>query len=237
VKFRSRVDKLQLASRSHGIDWSSTRAYTDRHVEVFSTIWINVKGREPEGIVEPGSEYEDLRDYIICQLKNLKDPHTHERMVHTVYKREEIFKGINICKTPDIIVEWKDNAYRTQDSLRSGYSKFLGTITTEETSQTISGEHRSNGIFIIRGEKIKEGVEIKGVSIIDLAPTILHLAGLSIPRGMDGKVLGNAFKKDCMKNITKSEESIFLDRCDETPFTKDEQQKVAERLRALGYLD
>ena len=63
VKFRSWVDKLQLASRLHDIDWYSTKAYADPHVEIFNTIWINLKGREPQGIVEPGTEYEELRDY------------------------------------------------------------------------------------------------------------------------------------------------------------------------------
>jgi len=239
-KFRSQVDKLQLALRSHGIDWSVTIAYADQHVEIFSTIWINLKGREPHGIVEPGNEYEKLRNRIIALLKDLKDPEYNETMVENIYKREDIFTGKNQNKTPDIIVKWKNDAYRTQslfNSLKNSKDEFFGVIDQRETNETISGEHKHNGIFLIKGKDIKEGLKFTGARIIDLAPTILHLMGLSVSREIDGVVLKNAFKECRRKNIIKEDESILLDNSGETPFTEEEQTKVKERLRGLGYLD
>ena len=65
---RAKVQSYLVFSR---IDWKHTRAFSD---EMTHSIWINLKGREPEGTVEPGDDYEELREYIIKEMSQLKDP-------------------------------------------------------------------------------------------------------------------------------------------------------------------
>lgn len=80
-RLRRRVE-AQMYYR--GVDWARTRAYCDGKR---SDIWINLRGRQPQGIVEPGAEYEALRDQIIQALTGPRDPQTGEPFVRAVYRR------------------------------------------------------------------------------------------------------------------------------------------------------
>jgi len=240
AKFRSQVDKLQLSSRLNSINWASTKAYADQHVEIYGTIWINLKGREPCGIVDPGEQYEQLQSRIIDLVKGFNDPASGEGMATNVYKREDIFKGPFSFKAPDIIVEWKNNAYRTQSPFGLSGNKlesYIGILDSKETSQTISGEHKRNGIFLIKGKHIKKGIKIEGAEIIDLAPTILHLLGIAIPTEMDGDVLTEAFDTDFVSRIQYDDITPFFSKSpDENVLMEDEEKVLKERLRSLDYL-
>ncbi len=240
AKFRSQVDKIQLASRLNNINWYSTKAYADQHVEIFSSIWVNLKGREPYGIVKPGNQHEELLNQIISLLKELKDPSSGQKMATEVYRREDIFKGSLSIMAPDLIVEWKDSAYRTQSSfLGNKLESYIGTLDSKETSRTISGEHKMNGIFLLSGKGINKGKEIQGANIVDLAPTILFKLGIPIPREMDGKVLKGAFEKAYLESrkMEFSDAKIIYEDTDTHTFSSGENQKVQDRLRALGYLE
>ncbi|MGD2207300.1 MAG: alkaline phosphatase family protein, partial [Anaerolineae bacterium] len=70
------------------VDWPRTRAYSLGNV---GQIHLNVRGREPEGIVEPGEEYEAVRKEIIARLRELRDPETQEPVVQDVYCREQLY--------------------------------------------------------------------------------------------------------------------------------------------------
>lgn len=240
-KFRSTVDKFQMSSRLNGIDWETTKAYSDEHVEIFSTIWINLKGREPHGTVAPGNEYENLRNHIIGMLKDLKDPDSNQTMVEKVYTTEEAFRGEKNNTLPDLMVKWKDAAYRTQSAFTGmNESQFIGRIDAKQSSQTISGEHKKNGIFLIKGPNIKKGNEITGAEITDLMPTILHRMGISVPRQVDGQVLADIFEKDylSLRPVRYDEKDTMLNEEGKADtFSEAENKKVRERLAALGYLE
>lgn len=201
-----------------------------------------MKGREPEGIVNAGKEYDALRDLVIQLLEDFRDPMSGEKMTQKVYKREDLFQGPLMHKAPDIIVEWKDNAYHTQCSMQSKNglkSKPVTELTEQETSKTISGEHRNNGMFILNGKGVKEGQEIYGAHIMDLLPTMLYRLGVSIPSYCDGKVLSDAFLEDYLddREITFVEGEMYgMDfRAEES--SPEDNRKVEDRLRALGYLE
>ncbi len=235
-------DRIKSYTAYSDIDWSRTRAFAEDVIEVVSAIWINLKGRELDGIVEKGREYEELRDNIIRYVKEIRDPDTGERVAKGVYKKEDHYHGPYIDKTPDIIVEWKDDCFRTQ--LVSGKGKalsngFIGEITSEESSQTFSGEHRRNGIFIIKGEGILKGVSISGARIFDVAPTILYLLGQSIPARMDGRVITDAFEIGFIReNPVRYTDMKVEKMTDESHrvYSAEEAKKVEERLKGLGYL-
>ncbi|OHC05786.1 MAG: hypothetical protein A2Z57_00455, partial [Planctomycetes bacterium RIFCSPHIGHO2_12_39_6] len=70
-------------------------------------IYINLKGREPNGCVEPGNDYEQLRDTIISRLIKLKDPATQTNIIDRIHKREEIYHGKYFDRAPDLVIEPK----------------------------------------------------------------------------------------------------------------------------------
>ena len=238
-KFSSLNERLDHFVRLSNIDWLSTKAYSDRTVETVSTIWLNLKGREPDGIVQE-EEYEALIEYIIRKLEDLRDQNTDNRIVERVYRKDEIFCGDYTHRAPDLLIKWKDDRYRTQSCIASSKNnsmRFTGDISREESSLTISGEHKENGIFLIMGKNIKKGKKIQGARIIDVAPTILYALGTAVPDDMDGRVLTDVFKEEFLTghSITYTKSSFAERR--ENVFSEEEDIKVRERLRGLGYME
>ena len=82
------------------IDWSHTQAYSLGNVGQSA---FNVIGREPHGCVQPGAEYEQVREQIMAHLAQLRDPETGELVVERIYKREEIYSGPQLELAPDIV--------------------------------------------------------------------------------------------------------------------------------------
>lgn len=176
------LDGLRFESM---IDWQHTKAF---YSEV-GGIRINLEGREPEGIVKPGLEYESLRENLKETLETVKDPETGLPIFEAVYKREDLYWGPYVKRAPDLIVEPK----RDEDDPRKNYALAHNVSTNEQSFLSLSnprtGNHTLDGIFVAFGEGIRPGVEIKQSSILDLAPTILSTMGLSVPESLDGKVL------------------------------------------------
>jgi predicted AlkP superfamily phosphohydrolase/phosphomutase len=167
------------------IDWQNTQAF---YSEV-GGIRINLEGREPEGIVRTGSEYESLRQTLQQTLGTVTDPETGLGVFDAIYKREELYWGPYVERAPDLIVEPK----RDEDDPRNNYALAHDVSTNDQGFLNLSnlrtGNHTLDGIFIAFGEGIRQDVEIKQSSILDLVPTILFTLGLSVPEGLDGKVL------------------------------------------------
>lgn len=187
------------------IDWANTKVFLSSFFGTESqSIMINLKGRDPQGTVDP-SEYGKLREYVINKLKELKDPETMEKIFEDVFKKEEIYTGPYLNEAPDIVT-----------LLRGGY-KFSVDLNAKEIItplNRIKGSHRLYGIFIAYGQDIKRGITIENARIIDLAPTILHIMGVPIPKDMDGRVLKEIFDEgsECAKRQIKYQGSIIEEK-------------------------
>lgn len=163
-------------------DWSRTKAFS---VTGWGMIYINLKGREPRGIVEPGKEYEELRNFITEKLYELHDPETGEKCVEEVFKKEEVYSGQYFDQAPDL-------GFRMEGIECLDFILSNNTHLFIDSDKRKSGTHRKEGLMLIKGKGIKKGVKINGAAIIDIAPTILYIMGLPIPSDMDGKVLKDA---------------------------------------------
>ncbi len=212
------------------VDWSRTQCYSLGNV---GQIYVNVAGREPAGCVQPGDEYERVRDTVIDRLWQLRDPATGEQVVEKVFRREEIYSGPELDKAPDIVFIPTRLEYFGFGEYEFGSHKIV-----EAMRRGISGTHRMNGIFLAYGPDIRPGLQVDGAQIIDLAPTILHLMGEPVPSHMDGRVLTEILP-ETYRPVEISDydgRQPIAESAGDELLTAEERQILTERLRDLGYV-
>lgn len=210
------------------IDWEATKAYALGHI---GQIYINLRGRQPQGIVEPGPEYEELREKIKAELLDLVTPITGEKAIERVYKREEIYWGENLEQTPDLLLIPKGFSHVAFGESEFGSNRLFGP------SLGHTGHHRLNGILIMQGPEMKSEQTIQGANIVDLAPTILYAMGCPIPRDMDGRVLTEAFHPQFLEAQPISYgEAGTAEEERERAYSEADEAEVRERLKGLGYI-
>ena len=216
---------------------SKTKVYP---VGGYGHLCINVKGRQPRGIVDPGKEYEALRDELIMKLSDLRDGENGRRVIDSVRKREEVY-SVFPEHTPDLIISWGygysfvgESEMRLLGMTGDGDELFVG--------HRWSGNHRPNGIMIMSGEHINRNVHINDAEIVDVAPTVLALMSISVPDDLDGKVLvdviDEAFLKENPIRYRKSEERTpWAGDSIERGYTEKESEEIRKKLSDLGYME
>ena len=235
--------KSEMAYSSFtSIDWSRTKAYCSEVLASPPSIWINLKGVKPQGIVDPG-DYDALVAFIIEKLAELKDPRSGKPVINRVYRRNEIFHGPFSREGADLVLDWwsEDSLFSSQPSFPEDTGKPALIIREHRPSEKSEwgGTHRLNGILIARGSGFRSGAEIANARLIDIAPTLLHLLGVPVPEDMDGKVLASAFQPDFLlaRPIRSGAASGTSATDRPSGYTDEEAAKVEERLQALGYLE
>jgi predicted AlkP superfamily phosphohydrolase/phosphomutase len=205
------------------VDWSRTRAYSIGYI---GEVYINLRGREPQGIVEPSDDYERTRDDVMNCLRELKLPDGMPLVEH-LWKKEEIYHGAHLAEAPDILF-----LPRNLETIAFGDFEF-GSNKVIEPSYGVSSSHRMNGIFVASGAGVKNAGEFSGAQIIDLAPTILHLMGLLVPSDMDGRVLTEVLAETRAVEYGGTSEGSAVTT---EGYSEEEEQQVIERLQDLGYI-
>ncbi len=175
-------DHLRLHWANSRIDWSQTRAYP-LPTDLLGYIRINLKGREPHGIVDSGSEYADLCCQISDALRTLVNPHNGKRIVREVFHTDQVFPGPQRGRLPDLIVAWQDQP----DINDEAYSDEIGSITGN-LPDLRSGNHEPQGFAIFYGPGIPKQ-HVSEAHIVDIAPTILKYFGLNPSCHLDGRPL------------------------------------------------
>jgi predicted AlkP superfamily phosphohydrolase/phosphomutase len=208
------------------VDWSRTVAYAWGH---FGQVYVNLKGREPHGSVEP-RDYAAARERVSEVLRLLRDPLTRQPLVDDIIPREAAAHGPHLDEGPDLHVIM--DGYRTVAyPLFAADARLLARRVPDD-----SGTHRAAGLFIACGPDVVQGQTIEGARLIDLAPTILRLLGTPLPTDYDGRVLVEALSPQAaMQPIVYRDDNATVDR-NEVAFSNDEQHIVEDRLRTLGYL-
>jgi predicted AlkP superfamily phosphohydrolase/phosphomutase len=169
------------------LDWSKTKAFA-LPLDINVGVRINLKGREKKGIVQPDRQYDDLCQYIMNELLTFVDADTGKPLIKEIRLSKEIFQGGKLDLLPDIIGHWNDDPcvdHRMITSVRYGD---IPWSVPGKNPDGRSGNHISTGFLLAYGEPIRKD-KIDDISIIDLAPTILHLLGEEIPSYMKGRVL------------------------------------------------
>lgn len=128
---------------------------------------------------------EKIKKEIIQKIENLKNPDNDEKIIEKVFRREEIYFGKFLTNAPDLIILPKKGY-----SLKSAISKDI-----IEPPLFKIADHALDGIFLAYGPNIKKG-QIINPKIYDIAPTILYMNDVPIPKDMDGKVLIEIFNEN-----------------------------------------
>lgn len=210
------------------VDWTKTRAFALGHI---GQIYVNLKGRQPSGIVAPGDEYEKLREQIRADLLKLKHPETGEQLIARVLNREEIYHGALLDNTPDLLLLPADFKYVAFGESEFASNKIVGPTLGH------TGHHRLEGIGAVIGPHVQVGAQLQKASLVDLAPTILYALGLPIPPDMDGRVLTEAFTPEFVnQNALQygTEDAVRTDFGG--TYSDDEEEQVIQRLADLGYV-
>lgn len=166
------------------IDWSRTQAWGDGGY--YGRLFLNVRGREPSGTVEPHA-YEATRDALIASLEAMVGP--DGRALGTkAYRPEDLYREVGGV-APDLLVYFGDLDWRSIGTVGTGQ-----LFVTENDSGPDEANHDWYGIFILStsgadATRAPLAGELPDVSIYDVAPTVLSLMGQTVPDGLRGTAL------------------------------------------------
>jgi predicted AlkP superfamily phosphohydrolase/phosphomutase len=164
------------------IDWTRTQAWGDGGY--YGRLFMNVRGREPQGIIAP-ADYERVRSDIIAKIEAITDPHG-QPIGSRAYRPEELYRA-TAGVAPDLIVYFGDLSWRSVGAVGMG-----GIHTFENDTGPDEANHDWHGIFIARlpgGSMPARRGDLGEVSIYDVAPTLLRLLGVDAAPGMIGRPL------------------------------------------------
>lgn len=159
------------------IDWSRTTAWGDGGY--YGRLFLNVRGREPEGIVDP-ADYERVRDELIEKLQAMPD-HEGNPMGTLVYKPEDVYPEVRGV-APDLIVYFGDLRWRSVGTVGTG-----SIHTFENDTGPDGANHAERGVFAMTGVPGLETGRREGLRLIDVGPTIMRLYGLDVPADAEGR--------------------------------------------------
>ncbi len=161
------------------VDWSRTRAYTMG----LNGLYLNLKGREREGIVESGAEAEALKEELRDKLNGLVDPASGAIGITGMFDCDAVYAGPYVDNAPDLIVGYGEGFRASWDSVMG---KVTGKIF-EDNLKAWSGDHCVDPRLVPGILFSNRKIAIEKPAIVDVAPTILKLFGLQLPSYFDGK--------------------------------------------------
>jgi predicted AlkP superfamily phosphohydrolase/phosphomutase len=160
-----------------GVDWKTTRAYALG----LGGLYLNLRGREPEGIVEPGNEARELKAELIRNLTGLND--NGVSAIANMYDAEAIYAGPYLDRAPDLIAGFSDG-YRTAWGAAIG--RVYGPVF-ETNDKAWSGDHCVDPPLVPGVLFANRKIDARNPGLEDLAPTILEMFGVCPPAWMEGK--------------------------------------------------
>ena len=213
----------RMAIDFYDVDWTQTQAFSTGTTAV-GYVWLNVVGRDPQGIIEDGEAYEQARQTIAAALRDWEP-------VGELLFREQLWDGPQLENAPDIIIRW---AAATTDA-RYFQTRFSSHHLMKPVPNDYAS-HRPEGMFLLHGTDVRQESVSQQADILDLAPTFLWLMGQPVPTYMDGRVLTEQFDLstavdtiDVELEQNGGETAVFL--------TAEDEAAIKDTLRGLGYLE
>jgi len=159
------------------VNWAKTRVWSEGGY--YARVFFNVQGREPQGIIPPG-DYESFRDEIKSRFEALTDDEGRP-LNSPVFKPQEIYRNVrNVA--PDLIVHFGRLFWRSIGSVGHGRLHVQENDTGPDACN-----HAQFGMFVLAAPNCPLHGEYSGARLLDIAPTLLDLAGCPIPKTMQGE--------------------------------------------------
>jgi predicted AlkP superfamily phosphohydrolase/phosphomutase len=219
-------DLLKLHGRvsipASPIEWSKTKAYTSV-VSTGEGVSINLKGREPEGIVEP-ADYERVRQDLHDALSEFRDPETGDPPIGKILFKEEVLSGRFLDVAPDLLL------------VPAPFYSLTHAKGMVEEADWLSGDHRLEGVLVATGPEVTPGPLSQSAELIDLGPTALAALGVPSAISRDGKVLTTLVGENARLQVA-SESHIARHEVSESGLAAHEEDEIEEHLRGLGYVE
>jgi predicted AlkP superfamily phosphohydrolase/phosphomutase len=214
------------------LDWAHTRAYA--RTSSSNGIYIR-RSREPGDGGVTDSEYHDFRERLIGELASIVHPVTGEPIVSRVWTREDAFPGPYSQQAPDLTLVLRD----------SGFISIRPHSPAVELRPEVTGTHCPDGIVLAAGPGIRKNVTLaEPLSILSVAPTVLHSLGLDIPGHLEGRVAEEIFDPASALWRDVRIADVRPDTADyahvgvpDAPEDAAGEAAILDRLRSLGYLE
>jgi predicted AlkP superfamily phosphohydrolase/phosphomutase len=200
------------------VDWRATTCFFV-DLGYGSGVWLNLEGREPFGIV-PATDYEATRGRVAELLES--------RDGLVVKRREDVYSGPFVERAPDLLVS------TSREDL--GLSGRLLDTPVRTAVDVPYYHHTRRGIWVVVGPGARCGRIEERISIVDVAPTVLHALGLEVPADVDGRVRLELFEPDSevVRRPVRFGEPPMVAVPDEVAEYDDEA--IRAKLRGLGYM-
>ncbi len=173
----------ECGSIMHDCDWSRTKAYGLG----INGLYLNLKGRERDGIVEPGEEQEALLTELATRLEAVKD-FDGRPVIRSVYRSDKIYAGDATALAPDLIIGYRRG-------YRASWATCLGEITNDallDNESAWSADHCADALEVPGVLWCNRPMKRHDPMLVDLAPSILAEYGLAAPASMTGKSVFSA---------------------------------------------
>ena len=219
----------QVARHTWLLDWNQTRAFATTPTSNGVYIAVNRDGNSP-GV--PVAEYHSFRQRLIEELRDFRDAHG-EPIVSEIWTREEAFQGPYGDVAPDLTLILRDG----------GLISILPAEQPLEPRPMLSGSHRAVGVFGAKGPGIRHGWNAGELSLLDIAPTVLHSLGVAVPEELQGRVPEEIYDEDfhrqrpVRKRAARAAAAQKESAAAVVTATPEDEQAVLEHLRDLGYIE
>jgi len=188
-RLRDWIDRRQGRPSSMffaGIDPRKSKCFLLRNGASVCGLRVNLAGREPEGLIQPGAEMEAFCDQLKNDLMHIIDLDIGKPVVKSVKRTADLYQGDYLDHLPDLLVEWSDEKPRgttATKNLRGSRVRLasdkIGVVEGVNTNCR-TGDHNPEGMFIALGPGIKSGRMQRTVSIMDFAPTFCDLLDVKL---------------------------------------------------------
>jgi predicted AlkP superfamily phosphohydrolase/phosphomutase len=163
------------------VDWSRTKAYALG----LTGMYLNIKGRERYGIVEPGEEEAALKAELIPKMKEIFDEVDEKKAIREIYDVKKLYRGPYITNSPDLLLGF-EVGYRVSWDCAVG--KVDDTVI-EDNVKSWSGDHCMDPVLVPGVFFCNRPIHTDAPRLLDIGPTCLSLFGVDIPAHMDGRPL------------------------------------------------
>src|SRR5579863_2816969 len=193
------------------VNWAKTRVWSEGGY--YARVFFNVQGREPQGVI-PAAEYEAFQSEMQTKFEALTDD-KGQPLNSLVFKPREIYRSVrNVA--PDLIVHFGGLYWRSIGSVGHGRVHVQENDTGPDACN-----HAQFGTFILAAPNCPLQGEFQGARLLDIAPTLLDLAGYEIPSSMQGRSLVAGMEKKPPEGGDGNEEK---------------EKIIRDRLSGLGYI-